>query len=170
MTPLVAVPHMIITVMGTPCSGKSTAAIRLAKHYGLKHYSIGDLRRKAAAEKNMTLAEYNELGETEDTDSHFDDYQKRLGEIEDGFVIDGRLSSFFIPKGIHVFLDAEEDVRSQRMLTEDAEHERIGERPDNKEDAIALMRRRVESDKKRYMRHYNFDPYNPDSYKIVLDS
>jgi len=161
---------MIITLMGAPSSGKSYLARKIAAHYGLQHYSLGDLRRKAAEEKGMSLAEFNVLGETEDTDTAFDDYQKKLGREEGNFVIDGRLSALFIPQAIKIYVDAEEPVRARRMLSEDPEHKRVGEAPRTEEEAVALMRTRVTSDKKRFLHHYSFDPYTTNNYDIVLDT
>lgn len=161
---------MIVTLMGQPSAGKSFLARKIAEHYGLKQYSLGDLRRQAAAERGLSIAEFNALGEKEDTDTSFDQYQEMLGRTEDDFVIDGRLSAFFIPHAIKVFVDASEDVRAERMLQVDAEHARVGESAEDVADAIALMRARTESDAKRYLRHYGFDPFDMSKYDIVLDT
>ena len=89
---------MIITINGTPGSGKSTVAKFLAKKLKLRHYSMCDLRRKMALEKGMTIDELNKIGEKEAwTDKDADNCQKKLGKKEDNFIIDGRLSWFFIP-------------------------------------------------------------------------
>ncbi|NIO22939.1 MAG: AAA family ATPase, partial [Candidatus Aenigmarchaeota archaeon] len=72
---------MIITIAGQAGSGKSSVAEFLAKRLGFKRYSMGDLRRKAAYERGMTLAEFNKLGEKDDfTDRFVDELQEKLGK------------------------------------------------------------------------------------------
>jgi len=56
---------MIISISGTPGAGKGTLAKNLAAELGWPVFSMGDLRRQAAARRGMTLAEYNKLGETD---------------------------------------------------------------------------------------------------------
>jgi len=157
---------MIITFMGTPSAGKSFLSRKIAEHYGMKHYSVGDMRREAATKRGMTIAEFNKLGETEDTDTLFDDRQKELAKNDD-FVIDGRLSAHFIPQAIKVFVDADEDIRAQRMFID---KNRLGESADSIEDAKKFMRERCESDSKRYLRLYDFDPFKQGEYDIVFDT
>lgn len=157
---------MIITFMGTPSAGKSYLARKVAEHYGLEQYSVGDMRREAAAERGMTIAEFNKLGETEDTDTIFDEKQKELAKGDD-FVIDGRLSAHFIPRAIKVFVDASEDVRAKRMFID---KKRVGESAHSIEDAKKSMRERCESDSRRYLRLYGFDPFKQGEYDIVFDT
>ncbi len=111
---------MIITISGQAGSGKSTVARMLAKKLGFKHYSMGDLRRKMALKKGITLAELNKLGEKEDfTDKDVDEHQKRLGEKEDNFVIDGRTSFHFIPHSVKVYLKAGIKERAKRVFQDE---------------------------------------------------
>ncbi len=92
---------LIISISGKAGSGKSTVSRLLAKNLGFRHYSMGDLRRKMAAGRGMTLAELNSLGEKEGfTDREVDEYQKKLGIKETNFVIDGRTSFHFIPHSV----------------------------------------------------------------------
>ena len=46
---------MIITISGKAGSGKSTVAKELAKQLNLQHFSIGDIMRKMAKEKNISV-------------------------------------------------------------------------------------------------------------------
>lgn len=58
-----------------------------------------------SAKRGMTLAEYNKLGETDpSTDIEVDEYQKKLGETEDNFIIEGRTSWHFIPHSLKFLL------------------------------------------------------------------
>ena len=40
----------------------------------------------------------------------------------------------------------------------------------NVEEALESNRKRVESDRKRYLKYYEVDPYDPSHFDIVLDS
>ena len=96
---------MIITISGQAGSGKSTVASLVSKALHFKHYSIGDMRRKMAEERGLTLTQLNKLGETQDfTDREVDDFQRRIGQEEDDFAIDGRTSWYFIPHSIAIYL------------------------------------------------------------------
>jgi len=89
---------MIITISGYPGSGKSTVADILAKELDLTRYSVGNYRRDMAKQQELSLKEFNKLGEKESwTDTYADEWQKQIGKEEDNFIIDGRLSYYFIP-------------------------------------------------------------------------
>ena len=157
---------MRITISGTPGSGKSTVAKLLAKKLGYKHYSVGDYRRDRAKKQNMTLNEYNKLGESKDfTDIEADNWQKGLGK-EDNFVIDSRLGYYFIPDSVKIFLDVDEKVGAKRIFKEKRSRERFS---DEKE-ALQSLKKRQESDKKRYKKYYGINPFKKEHYDLVIDT
>jgi cytidylate kinase len=157
----------IITITGTPGSGKSSLAKLLAKRLGYKHHSVGDLRRMFAAEKGITLSELNRRSETgeEDTDTSFDDHQQSLAR-EDDVVIDSRLGFHFLPQSIKLFVDADETVRAHRLMMRDG----VAESARSVEEAKRMNRARVESDRRRYHKYYGVDPFRMENYDLVLDS
>ena len=158
---------MVITISGQAGSGKSTIARLLSRRLQLQHYSMGDLRRKMAEERGMTLAELNRLGETEDfTDRQVDEYQKRLGEVEDGFVVDGRTSWYFIPRSVKIYLDARLADRAQRVFKDERSTEKFASIRDTE---IALEERE-KSDSRRYAKYYGIDVYDKKHYDIVVDT
>lgn len=110
---------MIITISGTAGSGKSTVAKLLAKELDLKHYSIGDLMRKIAEERGLTLLELSKKAEeSPDIDQELDKSQIELGKKQDNFVIDGRLSFHFIPSSYKVFLKVSDNEAAKRIFNE----------------------------------------------------
>ena len=158
---------MIITISGLPGSGKSTVGKMLAKRLGFKFYSIGDLRGKWAVERGISINELNELGEREDwTDKKADDYQKGLGEREDGFVIDGRLSFHFIPESFKVFLTVKMSEGARRILDDD----RPDEKGSSAEGLEHSLGERIESDDKRYRKLYGVDFRDEHNYDLVIDT
>ncbi len=158
---------MIITIGGKAGSGKSTIAKQLAKKLNLKHYSIGDLQRDIAKERGISLMELSKLEEEDPAiDKELDEKQKELGKKEDNFVIDGRLSAFFIPNSIKIFLDADEKVRAERILKD----ERDSEKSNNINEAINQIKEREESENKRYEKYYGFDCYDESKYDHIIDT
>ena len=158
---------MIITISGQAGSGKSTIAKLLSAQLKLKHFSMGDLRRRMAEERGMTLAALNKLGETQDfTDREVDEFQKRLGKEQDGFVVDGRTSWYFIPRSIKIYLEAKLRDRAKRVFQDERSVEKFASLKDTE---IALEEREA-SDRKRYRKYYGIDVYDRKHYDIVVDT
>lgn len=162
---------MIITISGAPGSGKSSVARELARRLGLRHYSIGELRRRVAHERGMTLQEYNRLGETTDeTDREPDEYQARLGREEDDFVIDSRLGFHFIPHSFKVRLEVDAQVGAERIYHARRPKEQA-ERPYGTVDEVARAdHAREASDRKRYQMYYCIDARERRHYDLVVDT
>lgn len=163
---------MIITLTGLPGSGKTTVVKQLSETLGIPWYSVGNLRGKMAEERGMTIDELNALGETEAfTDKDVDEYQKKLGESGESFVIDGRLSWYFIPKSFKVFLGVNPDVGARRIF----DASKKGERDDEKaygsvEEVKQFIADRVASDVRRYQKYYGVDFLDRSNYDLVLDT
>ena len=159
---------MIITISGKAGSGKSTIAKMLSKKLKLKHYSIGDIMRKMAAEKRMTLLELNKLAEKDKAiDFELDSRLKKLGKTEDNFVIDGRLTAFFIPHAdARIFLEANDKVRAQRIMKDKRHHEKSK----NLKEMLKSIETREKSEKKRYRKYYNVDYTDKKLYNCVIDT
>jgi predicted cytidylate kinase len=163
---------MIISISGYPGSGKSSVAKALADKMGYRFYSMGDMRGKMAMDKGMTLDELNALGEKDFcTDEEIDAYQKKLAEKEDNFIIDGRLSFYFIPRSRKVYLDVEEHKAAERLMKSHKLNDRPDEAPIKSiEEAIDRIHERVESDRKRYRKYYSVDCYDKKNYEVVIDT
>lgn len=164
---------MIVSIGGAPGAGKSTAAKMLAQRLGLKHYSMGALRREMAKKRGMTIEEYNRLGETDpSTDREVDEHQKQLAEKEDSFVIDGRTSWYFIPSSFKVYLTVDERVGAERIFSalQESTARNEGENLTNVDAVLESNRKRIESDKKRYAKYYGIDAYDTRNYDIVIDT
>ena len=159
---------MIITVSGKAGSGKSTVAGVLAKKLRLKHHSIGDLMRKIAKEKGMSLIEMGKRAEKDKKiDKELDRKQIELGKKGKNFVIDGRLTAFFIPKAdLKIFLDCDDKVRAERILKE----QRKDEKTKNLGQAVKSIKEREESERKRYKKYYKVDYFNKELYDFVIDT
>jgi len=159
---------MIITISGKSGSGKSTVARIVAKKLGLKHYSIGDLWRKMAAERNMTILQFNKLSEKDpNVDLETDKRQQELGKKEDNFVIDGRMSFHFIPNSVKIFLDVDDGVGADRIFQQ--KRGDVENYPDI-EETMERLWRREQSELKRYRKLYKTDYTNTKNFDAVIDT
>ena len=159
---------MIIAISGKAGSGKSTVAKLLAQKLNLRHYSIGDLMREMASEKDLTLLELNRLAEKDSSiDFELDQKLKNLGKAKDKFVVDGRLTAFFVPNAdARVFLDAEDGVRAKRILG-DVREEEINKSLNS---TISNIKSREASEKLRYKKYYNIDYMDKSLYNLIIDT
>jgi len=162
---------MIISIGGQPGAGKTTVGKLLAQKLGFEFYDMGLLRRKAAEDKGMTLEAYNEYGITHpETDHDVDNYQKKLGETSDNFVIQGRTSYHFVPNSIKVFLTVEKHEGVRRIMGDTA-HSRTSEvNTSIHEEMLKNITKRQESDRLRYETLYHINPLNLAQYDLVIDT
>lgn len=160
---------MIISIGGNQGSGKSTLAKKLAETLGWPRYYMGGLRREAAAKRGLTLAEYNKLGEVDSsTDTEVDEYQKKLGETEDNFIIEGRTSWHFIPHSLKLYIDVSDEVGAKRIFLAGREGE--DKSMNTYEDVLASVKERKISDRKRYLEFFGIDTYDLKNYDYVIDT
>jgi CMP/dCMP kinase len=158
---------MIITISGTPGAGKSIIGKILAKKLGYRFYSAGDVRGEYALDHGMTINELNKKAETDPaSDKLVDNYMKELAQKEDDLVIDGRVGFLFFPDSIKVFVDADPEIRYDRVFKEARDDETFR----NIKDAKKAMDKRVESDIKRYENLYHVNPYDLSRYDLVIDT
>jgi predicted cytidylate kinase len=164
---------MIISLSGAGGSGKSTIAQKLADILSWPRYYMGGLRREAAARKDLTLAEYNQLGETDvKTDQEVDLYQKKLGEESDNFIIEGRTSWYFIPHSIKIYLDVDENEGARRVFNHLQEKNKRNE--DKELNSVEMVKnsisQRLKSDSLRYQKYYGITGYNRENYDFYLNT
>lgn len=157
---------MRIVISGTSGSGKSAVAKALAKELGYRHYSMGDFMREIAEEKGLNLLELGKIAEDNiEVDRQIDERQKKLNK-EDNFVIDSRLGAFFIPESIKIFFDADLKTRAKRIM----EDVRETEKNISLKETIKNMKKREESEKKRYKKYYNIKCYDKTKFNLVIDT
>ena len=159
--------NMIVTISGKAGSGKSTIARLLAKKLNLEHYSIGDLMREMARERKISLLELSERAEEDKAiDRELDKKQIQLGKKDD-LVIDSRLAAFFIPQAdFKIFLDCDDKVRAERIMKDNREIEKSK----NIDEAIKKIKKREESERKRYKEYYDVDYCKKELYDFVIDT
>ncbi|RLE45969.1 hypothetical protein DRJ25_04880 [Candidatus Woesearchaeota archaeon] len=163
---------MIITISGTPGSGKSTIAKGIAKILGMKHHSIGDLMKRLAQKKKISLIELSKKAENDEKiDLGLDSELKRLAKTEDNFVADTRMGFYFIPNSIKIFVKVKPEIAAKRLLKD----VKAGKRKTESEaktlqEALRLVKERLDSERKRYKKYYGVDFTDEKNYDFVMDT
>ncbi|MDR7439651.1 MAG: cytidylate kinase family protein [Armatimonadota bacterium] len=152
---------MIITVSGLIASGKTTAARALAGQLGLRYLSAGEIMRRWAAQRGITLLRFSELAEQDHSiDQELDRLQVEMTR-EGNLVLDSRLGGWFVAADMKVWLRAPLEVRARRV----SEREGVPV-----EVAQAELLRREESERRRYREIYGIDLDDLSPYHVVLDT
>ena len=157
---------MKITISGVPGSGKTVVAKELAKKLKLKRYSMGNFVRKLARKKKISLLKLCNLTEKSDfVDKELDKRQLAIRN-KDNFVIDGRISFYFIPESIKIFLDADFKVRAKRIFNDNRKGEHFSSLLKTEEE----IKQRAESERRRYKKYYSLDYLDRKHYDYILDT
>ncbi len=152
----------IITIAGTAGSGKSTVAKIVAKIVCWHHYSMGDMQRKTAERKGISLAELGILQERDPTlDREIDQVQESYGREENEFVIDSRLGWYFIPESFKVFLEVDHEIAVERILGSfENEPTRNVEKFKTLEALSEGLKERLTCEQKRYQNYYGIENHH----------
>ncbi|MFB6121012.1 MAG: (d)CMP kinase [Halobacteriaceae archaeon] len=155
---------MLITVSGPPGVGKSTLAVGLAERFGYDHVSGGDIFRALADERDMSLADLNELAEENDQiDRDLDRRLRTTAERRGDLVLESRLAGWMAGDhaDLKVWLDAPLDVRAERIA--DREDKPVAE-------ARAETEAREESEAARYAEYYDIDFDDRSIYDLSINT
>lgn len=155
--------HIVITISGLHGTGKSTYAEALAKEFGLRHISAGELFRKIAEEKEISMKELTRFAEkNKDVDSLIDERSKKEAE-KGSVIIDGSLAGWMAKSyaDIKIYLNSPVDVRIKRIAERDGISYRQAER-------ATLFREKAE--KKRFKKFYGINLDDTSIYDYVINT
>ncbi|MCE5213199.1 MAG: AAA family ATPase [Methanobacterium sp.] len=153
---------MIITIGGLAGSGTTTASKILSEKMGIPYISAGDIFRQMAHEHNMDILEFSEFAESNThIDDEIDQRQAQIAREKDDLIVEGRLSAYFIDADIKICFIAPLDVRARR----------ISHREDKSADVVRKeIRKRGESEAKRYLEIHNIDINDLDIYDLIINT
>ncbi len=170
---------MIITISGTPGSGKSTIAQILVEKLHAERIYVGGIRRELAKEKGMTLPELNEFAQTHpetdvDVDKKAAVEARKLGQQGQIVVVEGRTQFHFLPESIKIFITVDVDEAARRIWN-DLQHQGLQQqRNEGSIGSLAEMKesivKRFENDQGRFKKYYNLDITDPNHYDLRIDT
>lgn len=170
---------MIITIAGTPGSGKSTIAKKLVEDLNAKRVYVGGIRREYAKEKGMTLQELNEYAKAHpESDPYFDNAaaQKARELAKEGYdvIVEGRVQFHFLQESLKIYIKVSPEIAAERIFKEtqdaNAQAARNEKAYSSKEELAEQVKIRMTEDTKRYLKYYQIDDSDESQYDFVLDT
>lgn len=150
-------------------SGKGTVSKLLAEKLWYEIVSIGDMKRKLAAEMGINIIEFNKMGDNPENAKEFDlkyeEFQKNLN-LNDNIILDSRLGFYAQPKAFKILLDVDEKIAGERIF----KAKRKTDKNTTKKHAINEAKDRNSSDEARYQKLYNINLWDPNNYNLVIDT
>jgi cytidylate kinase len=156
---------MLITISGTPGSGKTTVARLLAGQLGVPHVYAGDIYRAEAESRGLSLAELNALAERDHTIDRALDERMAAWARAGNVILEGRLAAFVANQekvdALKVWLTASDQVRAERVA---------GREGAAVNEVLAENDARQRSDARRYLEIYGWDLDDTSLYDLILVS
>jgi cytidylate kinase len=161
----------IITIAGSPGSGKSSTAKAIAAALGFRHFSSGDLFRRLAVERGESIETMNISAEVQrDIDLKVDNLLQEMYRTEDKLVIDSRMAWCWMRGSFKVFLVLDPDTAAERIFSHLQQEGRMSEDAQSVQEVRESIDRRFASERKRYTALYGVDPTNPLNFDIVINT
>ena len=162
---------MIITITGTPGSGKSTVAKLVAERLGIRRFYMGQILRDLARKEGVDVTTF--LKSLEDDPEREREIDRRIQDIAQSgrdCIIESRVAHALLDGAVSIFLDVDFDVGVERIFNELKGKNARNEAYTNLEDAKQTTRDRLETDRKRYQALYGFDLLDRTQYDILIDT
>jgi cytidylate kinase len=155
----------VITISGTPGSGKTTVAELLHKKTGVAYIYSGIIFRETAKKYNMNLEDFGKFCEkNSDIDKELD--EKQISILKKGNVIlEGRLAGWLAYQNnissFKIFIDADLNTRVNRIINREN-----GDIKKRKKEILERER----SEYARYKKYYNISLDDTSIYDLVVNS
>ncbi len=160
---------MLITLGGKAGSGKGTASKLLQEKLGYEIVSIGDMKRKLAAEMGLNIQEFNKLWDdpknAQEFDLKYEEFQKGLS-LKEKIILDSRLGFYAQPEAFKILLDVDEEEAGKRIFSA----QRGTDQFKNEAEAVQNVKERNQADADRYVRLYDLQVWDYNNYSLVIDT
>lgn len=157
-----------IAISGDPGSGKTTFAREVAKQTGYELITTGNIFRKLAQEKGVSITELNKMAETQkEIDYKVDHFLQGLNVQPGDYVLDSRMAWHFVKGAFKIRLTVKPEVAVDRVFSDDAE---MREKYKSLEEAKNEIRARRDSEIKRYRDLYDVDIGDPENFDLLIDT
>ena len=158
-----------ITITGDPGSGKSTFARSVADFTGFEMVTTGNIFRKLAAERGVSVTQLNEMAEMQkELDAKVDDYLVALNNSNTPMVLDSRMAWHFVKNTFKVRLTVDPDVAVRRIFNDDQTEWR--EKFSSLDEAMEEVEKRKKSEIKRYHSLYGVDIGDDANFDLVINT
>lgn len=152
---------VVVAISGLHGTGKTTAAVHLSKKFRLRYVSAGEVFRKMAREKGMTLEEFSKYAERRPSIDLMID-RRTVKEAKGNVLIDGRLSGWMAKKAdLKILLTAPLEVRVRRI---------VGRESRNFREVLKETEARERSEARRFRRFYRIDVDDHSGFDLVLNT
>lgn len=157
---------MQVTVSGLPGSGTTTLSRLLAEYYELELVSSGEIFRRMAKERGVSLSEFGALAERDPSiDLDIDKNQKAIIHTQHNIVLESRLAGHMaegVPNVLKIWIKAPLLTRVKRIQRR--------EKSISFDEELARTVEREKSEALRYRNYYGIDITDLSIYDIVIDS
>ncbi|GAB6947611.1 AAA family ATPase [Vulcanisaeta sp. JCM 16161] len=153
----------VIAISGQAASGKTTVARELASRLNYRFVSIGELFRRIAVERGVSLLELHRIAETDFSIDRTVDEEAIKEARRGNVVIEGHLAAWILKDvaDVRIYLKADIRARSQRLSARDGK---------SIEEALNEIRAREESNRRRYLAIYGIDINDTSIFDLVVDT
>jgi cytidylate kinase len=163
--------RQLITIAGSPGSGKSATARAVAAALGFRHYSSGDLFRQLAVERGESIEAMNISAEAQrDIDLKVDNLLQQMYRTEERLVIDSRMAWHWMPDSFKVFLLLDPDTAAQRIFADLQGEGRMSEAASSVQEVRDSIDRRFASEQRRYAALYHVNAIDPANFDGVFNT
>ncbi|MFN3301989.1 MAG: (d)CMP kinase [Patescibacteria group bacterium] len=152
---------LTITISGLSGSGKSTVAEIIAKEFKLKIFSAGDIQRKFASQRKISIYE-SSIIRPKKIDYEMDKTLLNLA-MKGGYVLIGRLAAWVAGDwaDCKIYVNCQKKIRAKRVAKRDNL---------TFKEALIKITKRDEADKKRYWDLYRINIDKKKIFDIFIDN
>ena len=170
---------MIVTISGSPGSGKSTIAKLLVSKLGYERVYAGGIMRDTARERGLRLEEFMEYLSSDAVLEKEIDYRVRdrayaLERSGKNVLVEGRVQYHLISESIKIYIKVDAAEGARRILGDlqdtKASVDRNQRIVKTVDEMVRVNFEREETDAARYQKLYGIDPRVESQYDLVIDT